>query len=576
VLRSQSSLHLPLSFGLVLLGGCAIFPQQPAQASPDRPVVSSQEAPGLGSPEAQAQYHVLAGEMAAGRQQPEMAAQEFLKALAFAPDAQLAARATALALAAGREDLALTAARKWHQIDTSSLDAREVITRLTLRAGLTDETFDQCEAIIRDHPGGFDDGFRHVALLLSQEPDKADAGLALMDRLVAQYPKRSGAYRAKALLAQRFNHGDIAETAAREALKLDPQSRDAAMLLAGILVKKGDVTEADGLVDGAVKNAKNAADLRLGYARLLLESNQREAARAQLQKVLTIEPDNGDARLALALLALEEKKLDEADAQLRDLAKMPDKQMDATYFLGRVAELRNQPEQALAQYEKVTSGNQALDAQVRRATMLGKLKRIPEARQIFEQLRRQYSPLESRFYVAEGEMLVDAGQNNEALALYNTALQQDPDDGDLLYARSLAFERLNQIDHAEADLKKILDKTPDDARALNALGYMLTVHTNRYEEAQKLIARAIELSPNDPAVIDSMGWLQFKQGRPKEALPYLQKAMNLFPDPEIAAHLGEVLWSLGDKDQARSVLSGALKDAPDNALLRDTVNRLNQ
>ncbi len=531
---------------------------------------------GLGSPEAQAQYHVLAGEMAAGRQQPEMAAEEFLKALAFAPDAQLAARATALALAAGREDLALTASRKWHQIDPNSLDAREVITRLTLRAGLTDEAFEQCEAIVKDHPGGIEDGFRHVALLLSQEPDKSDAALALMDRLVALYPKHSSAYRAKALLAQRFNHGDVAEVAAREAVKLDPTSRDAAMLLASILIKKGGVAEADGLVDGAVKNAKNAADLRLGYARLLIESNQRDAAHVQLQKVLAIEPNNGDALLALALLALEEKKLDEAEARLRDLAKLPDKQMDATYFLGRVAELRNRPEQALAQYEKVTSGNQALDALVRRATMLGKLKRMPEAREIFEQLRHQYSPLATRFYVGEGEMLIDAGQNSEALTLYNTALQQDPDDGDLLYARSLAFERLNQIDHAEADLKNLLEKAPDDARALNALGYMLTVHTNRYEEAQKLIAHAMELSPNDPAVIDSMGWLQFKQGRAKDALPLLQKAMSLLPDPEIAAHLGEVLWTLGDKEQAHSVLNGALKTAPDNALLRDTVNRLAQ
>lgn len=559
---------------VALLGGCALFPQQPASASSQRPSLVAPDAPVLGSPQAQAQYHVLAGELAAGRQQPETAAEEFLKALDFAPNAQLAARATALALAANREDLALTAARKWHAIDGNSLDAREVITRLALRAGLNDEAFEQCQAIVKYHPGGTDDGFHHVALLLSQEPEKAEAAAAVLERLVAAYPKLAGAYAAKALLALRQQSYVTAESAAREAVRLAPQSSDDALLLASALIKTDKIDEADTIIDALARSAKNAADVRLAYVRLLLDANHRAPAQAQLEKILKTAPNNGDARLTLGLIALDERRLDDAEAQMRELVKIDGREVDGAYFLGRIAELRDQPQQALSQYEKVTSGNQALDASVRRGALLGRLGRLNDARQLFEQLRRQYPPLASRFYVAEAQMLIDNEHIEDAQHLLDQALDGDPDDDELLYSRSLAYERLGQIGKAEADLQHIIAQMPDDARALNALGFMLTVHSNRYDEAQQLISHALELSPNDPAVIDSAGWVRFKQGHADEALPYLRKALSLLPDPEIAAHLGEALWSLGDKNQAQQIWDGALKQAPGNTVLRETVQRL--
>jgi tetratricopeptide (TPR) repeat protein len=534
-------------------------------------------APALKSPEEEAQFHVMAGEMAAGRQQPGVAAQEFLQALDLVPNPDLAARATALALAAGDETLGLAAARKWLSIDASSLEAREIITRLALRAGLDDEAYAQCQAIVRDHPGGNDDGFRHVALLLAQEPGKAGAGLALMDRLVAQWPKLAGAYQAQALLALRYNKTDSAEKAAREALRLQPGSKEASLLLVGALVKKGDVAGADQLMEGLARGGADASDLRLGYARLLLESNQRAAAREQLDRLLKSEPNNADAQLTLGLALLDDHKPEEAEPHFQFLLKKGgERASDAHYYLGRIDEQRRQPSLALDHYEKVSSGSQALDASVRRAAMLAKLGRIDEARTTLSQLRQQFPPLADRFTLAEGEILLDANRIDQALDLYNKALTQDPDDGDLLYSRSLVHERAGQLDQAEADLRRILDKSPNDARALNALGYMLIVHSERLEEAQKLIGRAIELTPDEPAVIDSLGWLRYRQGRTQEALPLLQKAYELFPDPEVAAHLGEVLWASGDRDRARAVWARASRDDPDNTALRDTVKRLAQ
>lgn len=581
VLRLRASLQLHASLGLclALLGGCAMFPQQPAQARTDKTQDLPQTtiaAPSSTSddPRAAAQYHVLTGEMAAGRQMPAIAAQEFLKALDYAPNAQLAARATALAIAGQREDLALIAARKWLAVEPTSLEAREVLVRLSVRAGDSDEAYQQGLSIVRNHPGGLDDGLRHVALLLAQEPTKGDAGVALMQKLVTQYPKRAGAHAAASLLELRFGKVAEAESEAREALKLNPASRDSAMLLVDALIKQDRVTDADAIVDEQAKG-KEAIDVRLGYSRLLLEESQREGARRQLQKVLKLDADNADAHFALGLLELDERKLDAAEAQLKPLTGNAEHRMEANYFLGRIAELRKQPKQALAMYEKVTSGNQALDASLRRATLLARSGRIDDAREIFEQLRRQYPPLASRFYAAEGEVLINAGNDSAALDLYNRALALAPDDSDLLYSRSLAYERLNRIDEAETDLRRILTRNPDDARSLNALGYMLSVHTNRLDEAQKLIGRAYTLNPEDPAIIDSLGWVQFKNGKPKDALPLLQKALSLFPDPEVAAHLGEVLWTLGDRDQALNIWKNAQQADPDNAVLRETVRRLN-
>jgi tetratricopeptide (TPR) repeat protein len=424
---------------------------------------------------------------------------------------------------------------------------------------------------VRDHAGGLDDGFRNVALLLAQEPDKSAAALGVMNRLVAQYPTLAGAYQAQGLLALRFNKLDDAEHAAREAMRLKPGSREAALLLVGALVKKGQIDEADQVMDGILKNNGDATEVRLGYARLLIEANQRAHAREQLEKVLKADPENLDAHYSLGLLDLDARRTDQAQAHFEVLLRKPERASDAEYFLGRVAEARHQP---LDHYQRVTSGNQALDAVVRRAAMLGKLGRVGEATSMLEEMREQYPPLADRFTLAEGQLLIDAGAVDRALDLYGAALQDAPDDDDLLFARSLAYERADRIGEAEADLRKILARMPDDARALNALGYTLAVHTDRLAEADKLVARALELTPDDAAVIDSMGWVRFRQGRAQEALPLLQRAYAQFPDAEVAAHLGEVMWALGKKDRARELWAQASRDDPDNIVLRETIKRL--
>lgn len=563
---SRQSLQPSLSVVLSVVGACVL---STAAAAAD---VSGRGSSGSGA--AEAQYHILAGEVAAGRNQPLVAAEEFLKALEFAPDAALAARATSLALASNNATLALSTARKWLTIEPTSLEAREVITRLSLRAGLTDQAYEQCVAIVKDHPGGLDDGLRHVSLLLAQEEQQGPAALALIAKLVAQYPKRAGAWQAQGLLALRFGDIEQAEKSARESLRLDPSSKEAPLLLTGALVRKGDIAGADQIIDGQTRNNPIASDIRLGYARLLIESNQREHARLQLTRVLKGTGDNTDALYLLGLINLDEGKVDEAEPQFRTLVKTKDRANEAHYYLGRIAEQRGRWADALSEYTQVNAGNQVLDASVRRAEMLYRTGKLDEARVTLEQLRRQYPPLSPRFYLAEGQLLNDAGTPDEALLLYSRALEEHKNEPDLLYARSLVFERLKRLDEAEADLRTVLTASPADARALNALGFMLVVHSSRLDEAEKLIAKALEITPEEPAVIDSMGWLRFRQGRQSEALLLLARAYEVFPDPEVAAHFGEALWVGGDRGKAQAVWERALQASPNNGVLRETIKRL--
>jgi tetratricopeptide (TPR) repeat protein len=533
--------------------------------------------PRFSNPRAKAQYHVLVGEMAAQRRQPERAAQEFLKALELSPEPELAMRAASLALAAKNEPLALKAARRWQQLAPDEADPREAVARLALRVGKRDEVLQQCEALIRGHAGGPGEGFRQVAQVLSQEGARKEDALAVMDQLRRKWPELAGGWHAQSLLALRFGNIPLAETSAREALRLAPGSRDSLLLLAGVLVRKGDIAGADAAMAEVVKaGGADTVELRMGYARLLLEAEHLDAARREFEAILEARPDAPEPRFALGLLELERENVDAAEPHFKALHASPEFRQRAAYYLGRIEDVRRNPAQALEWYAQVTEGEQALEALARRALALGRLGRVAEARRMLSETRRQMPMYAPRFYLAEGELLLESGDGPEALALYDQALREHPAEPDLLYGRSLVHERLQDVGAAEADLRRILQDDADDARAMNALGYMLTVHTERLDEARKLLKRALELSPDDAAVIDSMGWVEFRQGRPHEALALLEKAFSKNQDPEIAAHLGEVLWTLGRRDQARAIWEAALTRDPEHRVLRDTVDRLSR
>lgn len=520
------------------------------------------------------EYHILAGELAVQRGDREVAAREYVAALAYSNDAELAQRATRVALFAEEIELAYTAAKAWTVAAPESFDAQKIATRLALRNGKSDGLSQHAGAVITQHPSGVVAGFKDLADVLSGDPEQGDLALEVMQARVAAHPDVAQAYYAQGLLALRYEQLEIANQSIQQALALKPDWGDAVLLRAGILVRQGRIDEASELVQSLGGSTSDRAEYHLNYARLLLDASQTAEAADQFDRVLEIKPDSTDARYGLGLLALSLDQVERAEQAFETLYASKQRQDDSAYYLGNIAQSRENYAAARKWYLRVNSGSHAFDARVLAAHALYKTGDLPGARAELSQLRQANPELADRLALSEAELLFDAGDYDSALAVYDQAIEASPYDADLLYARSLVYERTDKYENAEADLEAILEREPDNARALNALGYMLTNHSEEYDKALSYISQALEAEPEDPAVIDSMGWVQYRLGNLQEARKHLQQAHALLPDPEVAAHLGEVLWQLGEQQQARDVWQKGLAQNPGNTVLRETVDRL--
>lgn len=566
---------------LLVLAGALAACAQLAPRPPSAPVAAAdaQAAPPSEDPQAQLQYHVLVAELASQRNAMEVAAFHYLEAAKLSSNPELAESATRHALLAGNEAQALLAALRWSSLAPEAVPPRELIARNHLRQGRLDALYAECTAIIARHPQGRDEGYREVALLLSADPANAtdtDRALAVMQRLVNDDLQRAAAHYAYGLLAVRLGRHELGIQQADAALKIEPDWSEAYLLKLGGQVRAGLYADASRTLALALRRASDPQILRIAYARLLLEAEQTEAATVQYREVLKADETNPDALFALGLLALQAGRNDEAHRQLMTLFESGQRRDEAAWFLAQIEEERGNYPEAYQWYGAVTGGSRVVDALLRRAYTLLKFEGIGRAQTYLADLRQRGVELGPRLYAAEAELYYENRQPSQALARYQAGLDAFPDEPELLYGRAMMHAELDDFAAAETDLRKILAAEPDNPRSLNALGYLLTNHSDRYQEAHDLIARALSLTPDDPAVIDSMGWVQYRLGNLERALELLKQAFARQPDPEIAAHLGEVLWHLGQRQNAKDVWRNALAGAPDHRVLRETVDRLSQ
>ena len=298
-------------------------------------------------------------------------------------------------------------------------------------------------------------------------------------------------------------------------------------------------------------------------------------ARAQFAMVVKLEPDNAEGLYSLALLELETGQYKAGEKHLKQLIELDEGVQNAYYYLGYAKLKQGDDAAALDWYSKVESGDYWSQAQLRIAEILVRQGNV-QAMQNHMRLLRQKDPTQSvTYYLLEGQVLSDAGLDEDAFDLYGEALQTSPDNADLLYAHSLAAERLGKLEIAERDMRHILELDPDNVRTLNALGYTLADRTDRYEEALVYINRAYAQQPDDPAIIDSLGWVHYRLGNLDEARRHLQRAWDISKDSEIGAHLGEVMWAQGDHEAARAIWETSRQSSPDNQMLLEVINRYN-
>lgn len=320
--------------------------------------------------------------------------------------------------------------------------------------------------------------------------------------------------------------------------------------------------------------ASSPEDHALGmlYGQFLVEEQEFTSARSEFERLLRNQPKEPDVLFAVGILSLQLDDISAARSHFTRLFETGERGGDASFYLGQVEERAENRDAAIGWYEKVTGGN-ASDAQVRIAVLRAKGGDVRRAREMLQQLRDQSPDDAVTLFLVEAEILDQVGRPDEALAVYDEAVQSFPGDPDLLYSRALFSVKLDRIDRAEADLRQILIGNPDHADALNALGYTLADRTDRYQEAARLIERAYQLKPEEPAVLDSMGWISYRLGDHEAAVDYLRRALAAMSDGEIAAHLGEVLWAMGRHDEAWAVWDEALKSHPEHRYLLDVVGR---
>lgn len=524
-------------------------------------------------PEVELGAAILAGELAIRRQMPQQAAQHFATAARLSDDAQVAARATQLALQADNAALSRQAVLRWIELAPEHDGAREIAARLALRDGEFDRAVEQLIVLLgRGEPD--DKTVLRVANVLAAEPLELDQALSLYAVVMQDLPPTAAVAYGRALLAYRLGGNEQAQASLAQALMLRPDWRQAQMLALRLHLQAGEDEQARHVIRDLHVVAPRDLDLRLALGGLLLEYERLDMAAREFSKALKIDPDNVSALYALGLIALDADQLDQARKRFLRLRALGQRSSDAAFYLGRIAERDRQPAQALQYYREVSEGLRVLDAAIRQAVIISQEGQLPAAREYLAGLRLRYPQHELRLFQVEGELLYQAGEDQAAERVYSKALEQYVDDTDLLYGRAVVRERLGRFAQAEADLRQIIRADAQDARALNALGYMLSNHTQRLDEAATYIRQALSLTPDDPAVIDSMGWVLFRQGQLEQARGWLERAYAQMPDPEVAAHLGEVLWLQGEQQRARAVWGQALQEHPEHPVLRETVERL--
>lgn len=515
-------------------------------------------------------YHVFMGELAAERDDNATAVSEYLAAVRLSSDPTLSSHAALLAYGSGDQASASEAAKRWLRLAPGNRDAGHLLAVLSARAGDAAGAAAQFEALVQ---AGTDRDYGEAAEMLQQETDAAHA-LPVLQRIVADSPQSADAHLALADTAIDFKHADLAESEARAALTLDPTDDSARILLARALVAEDKADEALSLIQERLHKVGDNVGLRLAYSALLVQAQRDQQAQAELEAVLTAHPDNAEALYTLGLLALQKKDTVPARGYFKRLLKSGRRINDAYYFLGNTAEFDKDYPEALDWYHRVQDGERWLPAQAGIGRSLLGVGSPQAAEEFFDELVADDADQTVTLRITEGQAFSDAGQPKLALKIYDAALSEAPDDSDLLYARALLLEQDGKPDAAENDLASIIKHSPDDAQALNAMGYMLTLHTSRYHEAQDYIRKALSLEPDDPAILDSMGWVDHRLGDDAAALEYLKKAYAAEADPEIAAHLVEVMLSTGDVTGAHALFTKALQADPVNAALLDVQSRL--
>ena len=535
-------------------------------------------------------YQIMAAELALQRGEAGAAFATYLSVARQTRDARIARRAAEIAVAGRAGTQALEAAALWHELAPDSREARQTYALLLAGSGRMAEAEPLFAANLRESPQPAAE-LAQIQRALSRAADRG-AGFATLDQLAAPLLKQPAlAAEVHLILAAGAHQAGMPERAlqeARAALALRPDDRRTLLSVAQLLARpqgKDDAAsraQAAQLLADFLRREPDAAEVRLAYARLLLADGQRDAARVEFERTLARDAENLDALYALGVLALDDRPprsrargYFERYLQTLGQAAGPTHDPDPAYLnLARIAEDERRFDEALQWLARVDDGPQLFDARLRQAIVLAKMQRVDEARKLLADASPENDEQRQQLVIADSQVLREARRYEESYQVLAAALERSPEDTALLYDTAMAAERIDRIEEMERLLRRLMQLKPDDPHAYNALGYSWADRNVRLPEAYELIARAVQLAPEDAHILDSMGWVYFRMGDLAKARALLERAFALRREADIGAHLGEVLWALGEQDAARRVWRQVRSDEPENETLSSTLARL--
>ena len=515
-------------------------------------------------------YPLLVAEFALRRQAYDVALEQYIGQAGELRDSGVSEHTTHLAQFLKREEEALEAAALWVELDPKNTEANNTLAQLLARQGRTLEALPYLIVVQRET------GDANFPVLLNgfKKLDATQRAALVRDTntLAIEFPQNTNLLLTQALIQAETGQLDSALDKLNTLLDLEPEQTTAILLEAKILADQ-NTAKPYARLQQMLQNNPDDNLLRLQYARLLTATDM-PAAREQFEILSEQHPDDGDLLFSLALINHEIADPEAARAYLLQTIALGQRVNEAYYYLGRMAEEDNNTEEALSWYMQIGFGPEYLAANNRIGHILIEGDQLKRYQARFVEQRQEHPPLRDELYALEAAILIEAGAKTAALQVLNQALLETPSSISLRYERAMLNEQLNNLASMEQDLRTIIAADPDNTAALNALGYTLANRTTRYDEALHLISRALVLEPDEPAILDSMGWVMFRTEQYAASVNYLTRAYTGFPDAEVASHLGEALWAQGETDAAMAIWQGALLREPDHPVLLDTLDRL--
>jgi len=570
---------------LTLTALCAFALALPAWSQPSQEAATPPaDAPVNSSMDAQLFYELLLGEISLRTGEPGTGYSLMLDAARKSNDAQLYQRAIDIALQSRSGDAALQAARTWKAAQPQSREANRYVLQILVALNRVAESLEPLKAELamaepKDRPLA-------IAIIPRNYERVTDkkAAAALVEQALADYttanPTAAPAWTSIGRMRLAAGDGTAALDAARKAQAAEPTADGPALLALELMDAKQ--ADAEALVQKYLQG-KPQPEIRMGYARSLIDAQRYTEAGAQLQIVSKERPDYPEAWLVLGSLQMQDQQLEAAEASLKRYIALapglPEQERtrgltQAYLVLSQIAEKRKDLPLANAWLDKIDNAQTLVGVQSRRASILARQGRMDDARKLLQSLPERNAEEAQAKLGAQVQLLRDNKLYQQAYDLLGQAVARTPNDTDLLYDQAMMAEKLERFSDMERLLRQVMAIKPEFPHAYNALGYSLADRNQRLDEAKQLIQKALQYAPGDPFISDSLGWAEFRMGNLAEALKILDTAYKAKPDPEIAAHLGEVLWSMGQTDRAKAVWKEGTLQSPDNETLQATLKRL--